>query len=556
MGLNPAITSYLDYLRTLRTAHWQDVSTYRDYADGEQTAQLTSKQKEIITGSTTKDPEFSLNVCSTTISAEVDRLHVKSLNVTANVGNAMTLEYAGRYEELSDTLTKEAWRWWKQSRMDEGQINAFFSSCRDGDSYLITESVIDKATGKHARPRIVVNQAMDADEEGVEIVYEDNSRTTPLYAVKEWTKQRPTKGNAAIGKVKRRNIYYSDRVEKYINEDATSKYSGAMWQPYMDDGDTALETVEDAQGNIYQAAVAWWTDTGAAGGSPLGIPVFHLPHDARGGAYGRSAIADIVPGLQDAINLSAVSLLAAAQLAGFKVAVVSGVNETVGKTLKLFPGAMIGLEDAEASATQLAESDLRQLIEVKDSYIKDAATITSTPLSFFNITGQIAAEGTLKQQESALLAKVKRNQISFGNAIEDAVRMMLKLEVVYGDSLPLTIDAIDDLDINCEWDSAETRNDREVLDLTVIRHKELGTPREVAWSEAGYTQDEITAMQTSTDTRRNVVMGQITQMISTNEQQNDVEAQVQQQVQQQTGQKTQQPVPNGATNGTANASTN
>jgi hypothetical protein len=551
MGLNPAITSYLDYLRTLRADHWADVITYRDYADGEQTAQLTAKQKEIITGSTTKDPEFALNVCSTIISAEVDRLHVKSLGVTATADDMMTGEQASGQEALSDTLTKKAWRWWKQSRMDEGQINAFFSACRDADSYLIVESLV--ANGQHVRPRIVVNQAMDGDE-GVEIVYKDNSPSTPLYAIKQWTMQRPAVDNARIGKVQRRNIYYPDRVEKYINENVSSSYSGALWTPYMGDGDTSLELIEDTNGKVYEAAVAWWTNTGAVGGTPLGIPVFHLRNNARGGSYGRSSIADIVPGLQDAINLSAVSLLAAAQLAGFKIAVVTGVDDTVG-VLKLFPGSIIRLDAPDAAATQLTESDLRQLIEVKDSYIKDAATITSTPLSFFNITGQVAAEGTLKQQEAALLAKVQRNQVSFGNTIEDAVRMMLKLEVVYGNSLPLSIDAVDELDINCEWKPAETRNDREVLDLTVIRHKELGTPRNVAWSEAGYSQDEITAMERDTDTRRNTAMGQLTQMIATTEQQNDVEVQVQQQVQQR------QPVASAETedgrdNGSANATAN
>ncbi len=553
MALNPAITSYLDYLKQLRASHWDDVSQYRDYAEGEQTAQLTAKQREIITGSSSKDPEFALNVCSTILSAEVDRLKIKSLGVVVPTDETMDSNQAASREELSDVLTRKVWRWWKQSRMDEGQINAYFSACRDADSYLIVDYVYDKGTGARLRPRITVNQAMDGDGEGVEIVYEDNSPSHPLYAIKVWTIQRPAVGNAQIGKVQRRNVYYPDRVEKYINESADGTFSGAQWKPYMEDGDTVLEAIEDTFGNVYQAAVAWWTDTGEAGGAPLGIPVFHLRNNARGGAYGRSSIADVVPGLQNAINLSAVSLLAAAQLAGFKVPVITGVNEAIGKTLKLFPGMIIGLEDPEAAATQLAESDLRQLIEVVNAYIINAATITSTPLSFFNITGQVAAEGTLKQQESGLVTKVKRNQVSFGNTIEDAVRMMLKLEVVYGESLTLSTADVENLDINCEWESAETRNAREELELAIMRHKDLGTPRTRAWSEAGYTQDEIDQMEQETDTRRNTVMGQLAQMISTAEQQNEVETRVQRQLQQTAA--VPQNTNNGRTNGNPNTPT-
>src|SRR5690606_34099435 len=109
-------------------------------------------------------------------------------------------------------------------------------------------------------------------------------------------------------------------------------------------------------------------------------------------------------------------------------------------------------------------------IEVKDSLIKDAATLTATPLSYFNLTGQISAEGTQKQLESALLAKTTRNQTVFGNAWEDMARMWLRLEAVYGDELAAyknDLTALDDIELSCEWHPAETRNEREVIELAV-----------------------------------------------------------------------------------------
>jgi hypothetical protein len=305
-------------------------------------------------------------------------------------------------------------------------------------------------------------------------------------------------------------VYHPNRIEKYISDAGmTGAYSDAGWRPYHGDGDTEDAIIEDDYGNQYTAAVVWWTDTGTPEGEPLGLPVFHLRNASKGGAYGRSDIADVVPSIQDMVNLSTVSLLAATQLSGFKIGVLFGIDPQNDK-LKLGPGGWIYSSNPDGSAQQMGETNLVQLMDIKNGFIKDAATTTGTPLSFFNITGQIAAEGTQKQLEAALLAKVQAAQKVFGNAYARAVKMALKLDSLFtpnGGGNGLSLEAIDALNIEVRWKPADVRNEREQHDMAKIA-KELGVPLEVVLSKyLEFDQDEIAEIMSANETKRAVTIG-------------------------------------------------
>lgn len=500
--INPATQSYVDALVAARKAEYAKVRTYRDYADGDHQDYMTDEQRILLVGedgagNPNTAPELRINISTPILDAETDRLEVKNIAVTVEDNEA-----------LSDELSGLVWDRWQASRMDEGQQNVHFGACRDANSYIV-----DYWDDKSEQVRLAFNRAYDGDSSGTEMLYQDDDPNQPICAVKIWTVQRPVVGNASVGRVQRKNVYYEDHVEKWINTNAEGVFSAAAWRP-LQQGDPDWEdgllsgTFTDAYGNQYAAAFQWWTDTGQEGGEPLGIPVFHFRHQGRGSAYGRSTLADVVPGVQDSINIASLSLLAATVLNGSKVTTATNFDPSSTSTLSVYPGAIL-YNTQDGTFGQLSETDLRQLIEVKDSLIKDAATLTSTPLSFFNLTGVVPAEGTQKQLEISLLAKTRRNQTSFGNSYEDAVRMLLKLEAVYGSEVTLSLEDIDALDISVEWEDANPRNEAEVLDGAIRRHKELQTPREVAWSEAGYSPDEIEAMREDLDTRRNQAMGEL-----------------------------------------------
>lgn len=501
-ALNPVVQSYLAHKLSERQAHYTAVQQYRAYADGDQTVHLTDDQKILLvgddgSGNPASDPEFVLNICSTILDVETDRLNVQSISVRMPDN-----------EVLSDDLTSLVSEWWKASRMDEGQQNGHFAACRDADSFPFVYYDDERVL-----PRIAINAAYDGADNGADMFYIDDDPNQPDCAMKIWTVE-----NTPAKKVKRKNIYYDDRIEYWINDGALTgatadagwrplNFADADWSPTMQTAPVKKDTTLSST-----ATVEWWTDTGTPDGRPMGIPVFHLRHQARGTAYGRSTIADVVPGLQDAINRAGIDVMAGALLSGFKMVTVTGLDPNI-STLKAYPGAIFAIENEAASVGQIAESDLLQLIEVKNTFIKDAATLTNTPLSFFNLGGQAPAEGSQKALEMGLLAKTRRNQTSFGNTWEDVVRFMLKLDAhAVGGQVTLTDEQIDALEISVEWEPAGMRDEQQDI-ATAEAWQRLGVPQKFIWRKLGFDEDEIAEMEEEADLRRQQAMGQLTQTL-------------------------------------------
>ena len=476
--INPVLQSYLDFLVSQRQAQWELIKQYRRYTNGEQAATLNDSQIALLNA----DPDFVLNVCPSVLGAKCDRLVITGFTVTSPDEQDQPKEEMS----LSPELEEQVQNWWDMSRMDSESSNLHYAASRDGDAFLIVDYCEDEY------PRLTLNMAYDG-ESGVEIAYDEGDYTRPLYATKRWTVSTPA--DMTKNRVRRLNVYYDNRVEKYIS-DGSGSFSEAGWRPYEGDGDSVEQvTIENYDGTIitYNAAVAWWTDTQTAEGEPLGLPVVHFANASNGMAYGRSDIADVIPGLQDAVNLTGVSLLAAAQLAGFPVNYIIGNFDGAGQ-FATYPGAILTVPDKDGNAGQFPAANLNQLADVITAYIRHIATITHTPMSYFNITGQVSAEGTLQAAEAPLLAKAKRAQASFGNKYEDAIRLMLKLEMVYGSDVSLTLEQIDELTIACKWEAPQTRNEKETAE-TVLLHIQAGIPEEMAWTKLGYSAPEINEMK-------------------------------------------------------------
>jgi hypothetical protein len=494
--LNPVTASKIEYLMGLRKAHYDDVKTLRDYANGATPVYLTDDQKiqlvgEDSAGNPNSDPEFALNVCETTLGVEVDRLNVQDIAVVM-AGN----------EEASANLSSLVWQWWKRNRLDEGQQHAHYAACRDRDSFAIVH--YDK---EEKYPKLAINQVYDGETSGADMFYTDDDPMQPGTAVKIWIAEE-----TEAKKIRRKNVYYADRVEKWISEGvALGKFVDADWRPlrYGDiDWEEGLYEVDSLSQPGKVATVAWWTESGTESSPGMGIPVKHFRHDARGTAYGTSTIDPLVPGLQDAINRAALDVQAASVLAGFPANYIIGADRD-DTTWTIGPSQLLVVENSSGSAGQFPAANLEQLVRVKDTFIKDAATLTSTPLTYFNLSGVIPAEGTQQSLEMALLAKVGRNQVAFGNTWEDIIRMMLKMEFVWGVGLKGIIashEQIEQLEINCEWASAKVKDEKEQAEIAQLL-KALGVPDRFVFRHLGYSEDEIDQMVTEKDAKRNAVIG-------------------------------------------------
>lgn len=440
------------------------IALARRYYDGDQVVYLTTRQKawlELHPGKV----KFTVNVSATVVDAVVERLSVTGFG-------------AGESGDGTATLL---WDWWRLNRMDAVQTEVHRSAVRDGEAFVLT--AWNNALGRPDfvyHPRYVATQ-QGGDGYGVWMEYEnDGPFAAPVRAVKQWV-ERQADGSSKT----RRTIYYADRIEKLIQD-------GSDWRP-----------VQDAPDEPWP--VPWTT----ADGAPLGIPVAHFRNPGM-----RSELMDVIP-LQDALNKAWLDLLAASDSTAFRMLVVLGfVPTTDGKEpaddgsnlLQVAPGQMLASrkKPGEVSVDSIEPASLEPLLAVEERIVQRAAQVSDTPLNRFQLSRQIASEGTLKQQEAPLLAKVGLRQVLFGNAWEDMAEQARRQAAAFSAT---TVDL--ESEINTVWAPKDTRDDE--TNITVAQGKAaLGVPQQVLWSELGYDAQQIEAMLAMPEVQARLAAMQLT----------------------------------------------
>lgn len=435
-------TSFLDWL--LQTDHdrrdWYRV--YREYYSGEHSTQLTDRARKFL--SVKKGEEFRYNCCAVIVDALVERLTVVGMECADDPAQGDTL-----------------WRWWQANRMDGVQSVVHRSAIRDGDAYVIVDW--DEGAG---HPRLSYAPAYDGTE-GVEVRYVDENRGEIAYAMKHWRVTTP--GEA--GYVVRTNVYYPDRIEKYVSDGRAS----GEWRPYIEQFDSA-------------GAPIWplpWTMDGTLGGEPLGVPVIHFRNQYAGDDYGESELRDVVP-LQNALNKTLVDVLAVADQAGFPIFWVTGGELPSGA---VYPGALWEFPGEGVTVGKLEGSAVTDLMSLADNLVLSMARISQTPVSRFQASGHLPSDATLKAQDAGLVSKAKARQVYFGNSWEDALHMARRIWNAYG-----TGPALDEGPaVEARWESAEVQDDTATLERAKIK-KEIGVSWAQVMRELGYTAAEIAAM--------------------------------------------------------------
>jgi hypothetical protein len=231
-----------------------------------------------------------------------------------------------------------------------------------------------------------------------------------------------------------------------------------------------------------------WVPNEAA--EPLGVPVIHFKNKDQGYNLGQSELKNVIP-LQNALNKTIIDLLATADTAGFPLFVMIGDDPS---GLETAPGSWIysshpASGEDSVSVTKIPAEDLTPLIAWKDSVVTEIARVSRTPLSYFQTSGQRAAEGTLKQEEAGLVARALDRQVTFGNAWEDMLSLARRLANTFGEG---GLD--EEQQISTEWKDPQTRNEKEHLETLALK-RNLSVPAERLWAEMGYNADDIAEMR-------------------------------------------------------------
>lgn len=373
------------------------------------------------------------NMCELVVESIADRLEVTAFGVETK-------------QEVASTKNA-AWEIWQTNRMDEraGLVHREALTC--GDGYVLVWP------DPEGQPVLWPQKAAL-----MTVYYDDERPTKLLWAAKVWR---------AHNRV-RVNLYYPDRIEKWVTKSAGSDMPSKANQ-------FERYTVE---GEIWPLK------------NPYGeVPCFHFPNNSWIGSFGKSELKPVTP-LQDALNKSLCDMLVSAEFAAFAQRWATGIEEdidpTTGKPVQPFkPGIdrIWAVANEQAKFGQFETADLRQFLEVQESLRAEIALVAGLPPYFMKGgTGANMSGEALKTAESRFVKKVAARQRSFGNAWENAMAFALKI-LRQGDNARLST----------EWAPAAPESEKEKLENLLVK-KDLGVTPDQLLSEAGYSQGDIERM--------------------------------------------------------------
>ncbi|MGI8812137.1 MAG: phage portal protein [Pyrinomonadaceae bacterium] len=372
--------------------------------------------------------EFALNLCPAVCQAVGDKLKVKGFSIDRGP--------SGDSDEVK--------RVWSDNRMALRSREVHKEALKNGDAYVI----VWPASG--GRIAIHPNRASSCT-----AVYDDESPGVVIRAAKYWrTADRRT----------RLNMFYPDRIEKYVSAGETEG-----WLP------EAAEFVPVAG---EEAVVE----------NPFGVvSVFHFANNSDIGMSGTTEIEAAIP-IQDGLNKAVLDMLVAMEFSAFRQRWAAGIEieyDENGNPKAPFEAGVDRIwlaENAEARFGDFNTADLEQFLKVKDSFRTDIASVTGTPLYYVmpDLHGFPSGE-SMRKAETRFLAKVRDRQESFGQVWADVMAFALAAEGRDGSRL------------NTLWEDAGERTEREVLENILLK-RQIGITVEQALVEAGYGEAEAQQM--------------------------------------------------------------
>lgn len=407
------------------------VALYRRYYEGDHRVYLTDVMQKLLQS----NEGFQDNYCELVVNTMTDRLQLSGV---------------GSDDEAANDWAGEVMR---RNRFDALQLDVHQAVIRDGDTFVLVE--YDEAKGAVA---VHHEEAFDGVE-GMMVVY-GRKRREIVAAVKIW---HEVEG-------RRVNVYYVDRVAKYLIRDAEEDSGdGGKLEPIGED-------------------VKWL---------PGRVPVVHFKN--RAGSRDLTGVSEIkaaIP-LNDALNRTLVSMVMTSELTAFPLRVAKGFTPPA--TLEPGMWVTIGAEgidkDMQVDAFTLEAGGITSLIEQCEMLIDQIGTVTLTPLP--SLSGSASASGeALKERKDGLVGKVQRAQTRLGNAWEDMLALASVVHNTFSVS-QINSDAMWD----ARWRDAQVRNDVEVIQNAVAVRDAVGEREflRLIGGVFGYTDDKIEAIMAERD---------------------------------------------------------
>ncbi|MEQ8834283.1 MAG: phage portal protein [Miltoncostaeaceae bacterium] len=374
------------------------------------------------------------NFCRLVVDAVEERLRVDGFRLSASE------------DEAAD---RGAWAIWQANQMDSESQTAFVEALTKGVSYLSVWSGDD-------HPVIAVEDPLQTIVE-----YEPGTgMRRRAAALKIWDDE--------ISERRRANLYLPAGIHKFS---APLHSAPGVLRP----APTDTGGWREMEGN--EAFVA----------NPLGIvPIVPLRNRPRLLLEGESDLADVVD-TQDRIN----GQLFLRCLAGYfgahrqRWAVGLKIHEDDnGTPVEPFDVAIDRLwqvEDPNVSFGEFAQTDLGGYIRAIEQDVLHIAVTTRTPRHYLIESGQSPSGDAIRSAESGLVKKVQRKMRSFGEGLEEAIR----LARLFAGERETPVDS------EIVWADAETRTEAETTDAVIKQYQAGLIPWAAALERLGYTQTAI-----------------------------------------------------------------
>jgi hypothetical protein len=346
---------------------------------------------------------------------------------------------------------------------------------RDTAKQLITGDTLveDNHVEVPARKSIVAVDMMMLDPFTTRVFYDPENPKKKKFAIRSWEE------GDGQGKTVRVNLYYSDRIERYVHKGKPSTRKGAQakWTLFTADGKPAILP------------------------NPFGeIPIFHFRTDRT---YG---IPDHINayGPQLAINKLVRSHLATVDYQSFpqRYALLDPMADQSGmqgadsdpfapedaeqvpedddneSQLEADPAAVWQLSGMKAVG-QFESADPDAFLKPFDRYVKALAQATETPFHYFDRQGERPPSGeNIRQVNEFLNSKAATRQTSLGSELRKATTSALQM-------LGHDVERV-----NVIWEPLETATS--YVEWQAINEKiTAGVPTDVALVEAGYRAEVV-----------------------------------------------------------------
>jgi hypothetical protein len=293
---------------------------------------------------------------------------------------------------------------------------------------------------------------------GTAIVYDPESPKKKLYAVKMWQQGEGT----------RLNVYYADRIEKYFvqNKNPTE---GSNWN--------LIDTVDNEFGEV---------------------PVFHFRTHRP---FGRPEHKDAYDA-QDYINKQFIQSMVTADYQGapqryaLSEAGTSNELDDFGdddtarenvNSLQNGPGELWYLNGVK-EVGEFKVADPETFWGPIKNTVRSMASLTYTPLHYFEKTGNVPSGEALRTAEAPLIKKVRNRCASFGQTWREIFKFAMKIEGI-------------DTDVTVKWKEIESSDEGERWDI-IAKKRNAGVGLAQALREDGYDEEVIAKIMEEAKTER------------------------------------------------------